>query len=224
MNFLLQLVLLACIVISPLGSAITNILEDLDKRQILYKDQVDIIYKLLVSECVEAIASETDINNTLKEPEIKRLPYNDLLQLLVKCRKRRGGSAALATALTTALTPTETSASSTTRRPLITPKSTKRLSTGFPTTRATRNPLTEATARPPATISTFRPPPDCRLAKSLTEEWRTHHAGVTIKPNGSHSAIGWACDFHKDLQWFRFSGSAGENIGQFTLNVLGTFC
>ena len=38
------------------------------------------------------------------------------------------------------------------------------------------------------------------------------HDGSDLKAGGPSSYSGYACDFRNDLQWFRFSGSAGKYI------------
>ena len=52
-------------------------------------------------------------------------------------------------------------------------------------------------------------PKECLTATNLTQSWRLDHKGSDIRPGGPHSYNNWACDLHKDLQWFRFSGDGG---------------
>lgn len=59
---------------------------------------------------------------------------------------------------------------------------------------------------------TSLPPSECSAAINLTESWRLDHSGSRIKPDGPNSFNGYACDFRKDLQWFRFSGAAGSRL------------
>ena len=56
-------------------------------------------------------------------------------------------------------------------------------------------------------------PSECKEATNLTESWRLDYNKNYIKPGGVHSERGANCDLHKDLQWFRFTGKAG-NIQQ----------
>ena len=61
------------------------------------------------------------------------------------------------------------------------------------------------------TTTTPQPiPRECQTATNLTQSWRLDHNGSEIKPGGPHSYTGYACDFHRDLQWFRFTGDAGN--------------
>ena len=53
-------------------------------------------------------------------------------------------------------------------------------------------------------------PEPCLFARNFTESWRLDHDGKQIKPGGPHSWNGYACDLHKDIQWFRFTGAAGK--------------
>ena len=53
-------------------------------------------------------------------------------------------------------------------------------------------------------------PSPCTSAHNLTESWRRDHDGMHLRGGGSNTIVGWACDFRKDLQWFRFTGSAGR--------------
>ena len=70
------------------------------------------------------------------------------------------------------------------------------------------------TTKPTATTTTKLVPSECKVTTNLTESWRLDHSGSDIKPGGPHSSrIGWNCDLHKDLQWFRFTEKAG-NIPQ----------
>ena len=53
-------------------------------------------------------------------------------------------------------------------------------------------------------------PSECLNAVNLDEIWRADRIGSDWRPGGPHANFwGFACDFHKDLQWFRFSGRAG---------------
>ena len=44
-----------------------------------------------------------------------------------------------------------------------------------------------------------------------------------LKPGGPHSADGFASDFRKDLQWFRFTGSANTEI-LFYFEIIECLC
>ena len=64
-----------------------------------------------------------------------------------------------------------------------------------------------------ATATNLQPlPTECLTATNLTESWRLDHKGSDIRPGGPHSLSGWACDLHKDLKWFRFSGDGGTLV------------
>ena len=52
--------------------------------------------------------------------------------------------------------------------------------------------------------------PECLSAKNLTGSWRLDHNGSHIRPGGDHSYDGHTCDLHRDLEWFRFTGKAGN--------------
>ena len=66
------------------------------------------------------------------------------------------------------------------------------------------------TTTPSTTTTTVQPvPEECLIATNLTQSWRLDHKGSNIRPGGPHSDSGYACDLHKDLHWFRFSGDGG---------------
>ena len=70
------------------------------------------------------------------------------------------------------------------------------------------NDIFSSTAQTP--IPTTTRPPECLAATNLSEYWRRDNNGTNIKPGGNHSrSTGYACDLHKDLKWFRFTGDAG---------------
>lgn len=50
----------------------------------------------------------------------------------------------------------------------------------------------------------------CATATNLTESWRVDHTGADFKPHTANSDSGYACDFTKNLEWFRFTGAAGS--------------
>ena len=51
------------------------------------------------------------------------------------------------------------------------------------------------------------------MAVNYTQSWRNDHEGSDIKPSGSLSDTGYACDFGaSSSQWFRFSGAAGTHM------------
>ena len=54
-------------------------------------------------------------------------------------------------------------------------------------------------------------PATCLSATNLTDSWRMDHDGKNLKGRGPNAVSGWACDFRKSLQWFRFTGAAGKN-------------
>ena len=71
----------------------------------------------------------------------------------------------------------------------------------------------------PATSTKTKPtttkplPAPCLSATNLTDSWRMDHEGKDLKGGGPNAwSDGQACDFRKSLQWFRFTGAAGENI------------
>lgn len=68
----------------------------------------------------------------------------------------------------------------------------------------------EMTTTTTATTTERSQRPECYSATNLTEAWRTDN-GSGIRPGGPHSANGYACDLHDDLQWFRFTGAAGTS-------------
>ncbi|XP_067933925.1 oncoprotein-induced transcript 3 protein-like [Watersipora subatra] len=55
-------------------------------------------------------------------------------------------------------------------------------------------------------------PPECLTATNLTESWRMDISGSGIKPGGPNSFDEYACDLNIDLQWFRFTGDAGNRM------------
>lgn len=56
------------------------------------------------------------------------------------------------------------------------------------------------------------PPYECRHATNLTDYWRKDNVGKNIKPGGTHSSGGYACDKHMDIHWFRFTQEAGRKM------------
>ncbi|XP_067952069.1 uncharacterized protein [Watersipora subatra] len=53
----------------------------------------------------------------------------------------------------------------------------------------------------------------CQTATNLTRSWRMDHNGSDIRPGfGPHANDGYACDFHENLKWFRFTGEAGNRL------------
>ena len=59
-------------------------------------------------------------------------------------------------------------------------------------------------------VATAPLPSQCLSATNLTKSWRMEHNGNHLKPGGPNAQFGYACDFRKDLQWFRFTGAAGK--------------
>lgn len=75
----------------------------------------------------------------------------------------------------------------------------------------------KAGATTPNKSMTVVQPEECITAKNLTQGWRRIHTGKMVYPPGedhSHQS-GFACDLHKDLKWFRFTGDAGEKRDQY---------
>lgn len=52
----------------------------------------------------------------------------------------------------------------------------------------------------------------CSSAVNLDQSWRVDRNGSHIRPGGVRSFDGYACDQHKGLQWFRFSGKGGNRM------------
>ena len=69
-----------------------------------------------------------------------------------------------------------------------------------------------ATTTTPTTTTPLTGLQLCDIAVNFTETWRRDHNGSNIKPGGAHSSSGYTCDFHKDAEWFRFSGDAGTHM------------
>ncbi|XP_067934150.1 uromodulin-like [Watersipora subatra] len=53
---------------------------------------------------------------------------------------------------------------------------------------------------------------ECQKAVELTEAWRAGPDGSKVRPGGPYSFRGWGCDLNRQLQWFRFSGDAGNRM------------
>ena len=68
-----------------------------------------------------------------------------------------------------------------------------------------------ATAKLTTTATSTTSPSQCLSATNLTDSWRMDHDGKNLKGRGPNAVSGWACDFRKSLQWFRFTGAAGKN-------------
>ena len=68
---------------------------------------------------------------------------------------------------------------------------------------------TTTTTPEPTTTYPYDYPIQCINATNFTESWRTWH-NISYKPNGPSSKDYYACDFRQTLQWFRFTGKAGN--------------
>ena len=72
--------------------------------------------------------------------------------------------------------------------------------------------LSECKNRKLKPSATLTPTTQCLSATNLTESWRMDHDGQDLKGSGPNAYNGvYACDFRKELQWFRFTGAAGKN-------------
>lgn len=77
----------------------------------------------------------------------------------------------------------------------------------------------KATTKPPTTPSelgemTTAYPSECIAAINFTEPQRLDHNGsdLRLSSNGAHNYLGYACDIHRDMTWFRFTGDAGNKM------------
>ena len=87
--------------------------------------------------------------------------------------------------------------------------------------RFTRVAATSSPASRTRTNNVTRIPPECLTATNLTQYWRTEHNGRGIKGGGPHaSAVGYACDLHSGLGWFRFTGLAGRFYTTFCIQKI----
>lgn len=64
----------------------------------------------------------------------------------------------------------------------------------------------------PLTTTPIPMPPECKTATNFTELERIDHEGsnVNVSAYTGHNYLGFACDFHKDVEWFQFTGEAGS--------------
>ena len=181
---------------SPLSqSAIIGTNSEISKQLFIYNKGLTSLYKLLADECPEALKSEREVQDKMAatDLEVKKLIYQGLLKQLIQCREEKSKSKALVS--TTNINGAATNPKSSSITKLSTTPTTMILSSTIQTT----------------TIPTTTTIPDsCQSATNLTGSWRLNHNGTNLKPGGPHSKSGYACDFHKDLQWFRFTGSAGK--------------
>ncbi|XP_067944635.1 uncharacterized protein [Watersipora subatra] len=84
--------------------------------------------------------------------------------------------------------------------------------TSWPTTTETLSAMS-VSSEPDTTPFTATIPVECRTAQNLSEYWRMEHHGGDIRPRlDPESEIGYACDLHESLEWFRFVGAAGNRF------------
>ena len=87
---------------------------------------------------------------------------------------------------------------------------TTQFSTSFETSFFTESPKTTSSKSATTQVSSL--PQECLTATNFTQHWRTDHEGRDLRGGGPHSVSGYACDLHKGLGWFRFTGLAGKFI------------
>ena len=78
----------------------------------------------------------------------------------------------------------------------------------------------KSTSSKSATTQISLLPQKCLTATNFTQHWRTDHEGRDLRGGGPHSVSGYACDLHKDLGWFRFTGLAGKFITHIDTNSI----
>ena len=211
MKVLLVVTLLVAVgVLLSESAIIASSNSELYKESFFYKGESAILYRLLAEECPEELKSKREVVDKMAETDlrVKRLHYQELLQKLVNCQDKKRKTMTTTTtkktttpSTTTPPTTTKTTTTPTTTMPPTTTKTTTTPTTTIPTTTTKRTPTTSTK------MSVLSP---CTSAHNLTESWRRDHDGKHLRGGGSNSNIGWACDFRKDLQWFRFTGSAGK--------------
>ena len=169
-------------------------------KQELFLCQVKLrsLHQLLSSECPKFTETKCGIVGELLIPyhlEVARKSYATLMNDLIDCRRNNLQKAR--------------NQSSTTASKYITVTALK----------VVPNPTTAVTTTTTAVSKLATMPPqlfECLTATNLTQSWRLDHEGSDIRPGGPHSYDGYACDFHKNLQWFRFSGEGGKCSAHFS--------
>ena len=91
------------------------------------------------------------------------------------------------------------------------PTTTERVTTSTTTT-STSTATSTPTVTPTTTTTTEQPDPiECHNVTNFTQHWRLEHRAQNLKPGGEHSFGDYACDYYT-LQWFRFTGAAGQRM------------
>ena len=188
LNMMQEFQLVAVLILSGfVQSGIINKLT-LETELNSYTDRVRIIYSLLAKECRDWRQHEIQKRNVMISSEhldVEKRLYNELMDELTLCRDKNRPR------------PTTTSKTSTT-------STTK-------TTASTTSTATSTTTTTPTTTTELPNPIECHNAKNFTEYWRLEHRAQNLKPGGAHSFGDYACDYYT-LQWFRFTGAAGQRM------------
>ena len=175
---------------------------DIQQQELyLYQVKLRSIHQLLPFECPGFTETKSDVSDGVSakyQLEVARKSYETLLKNLLDCLNVESQK----TSNRSSLTSSSKNLTSFMAKPMPNP------TTVAPTATSTNRPSTKTTTVAPQ-------PAECLTATNLTQSWRLDHNGSHVKPNGSHSSNGYACDFHIDLQWFRFSGDGGKRSAQF---------
>ena len=190
---LIQLLAITCVLLSE--TAIIGSNHELKNQIFYYQSKSSVVIELLAKECPEELKLKRQLTDELgaTDLEVEKLHYYKLLQKLKECRqKKKEPLHASSSFSTTSTTPSPSTTTSTTTIPTTT--------------------TTVTTSTTTVTTTTIPAPPLCLSATNLTESWRLDHDGKDIRPGGPHSGGGYACDFRKNLKWFRFAGAAGKKF------------
>ena len=206
-------------------------LPNLQKELYIYRSQIRLVYDLLVKECPEKVRSKREVLAST-DLEIQQLHYKSMLKLLFECRHSRTASTDRKTdAVSTETQSVSTNTSAGAQKTFTTTTATPTTTT--PTT-TTTTPTTTTTVIPTTTTTTTEAvpitPEECLTARNLSEAWRSKYkksnvwAGSgDIEGSGSGDDEDFSeysvCDFQSELQWFRFTGAAGEHISCYSYTV-----
>ena len=202
--------LLVVISLLPSESAIIGSPLELNQELFHYKNLIRIMTQQLAKECPEKVRDKREISDELipsTELKVHKLYYNSLLRELSMCIK--GNQNIQTKEATTSIVKTTTAPSRVTSKLMMTTKPTT-ITTKLETTESIK---TKLGAKLTTTSQPVQPPPaECLSATNLTDSWRIDHDGKDLRSGAPNAdSRGWACDFRKSLQWFKFTGAAGKN-------------
>lgn len=158
-------------------------------QRAIYQERIQILHNLLSKECPNTVKLTHQRSPSLN---VQRTLLTTMVVILTSCRKDQ-------TSQMQTISHEQTTASSTKIEPLPAMLiSIKRTNMSHPT--------------PSKAAKSLHMPTECLTATNITNSERTDRLGHDLRPGGPYSQQGYACDFHRDLQWFRFTAHAGTRM------------